>query len=298
MSTNHPLWIDLELPPWQRFIRDQSMPPATNRETGWLEHVVDSTTGKRFTLKVLRRSSSWQRALANNELRAHLAARDSSCVVLLMDAYLQGQNLVLVFPRLEETTFRFAHKTKNLLDVKKGFRCLCAGLESLHSLGLAHGDVSPNNIMRSPEMKQPLWIDLGLSRFVPACPPRPNCGTPGFIAPDDPTKCSLGTEPDMWAFGCLLGRALADVIPSESKLSLLLQRAGTVSELSVLFGTLQAKEGRTPAIATAMDLLGGLLQLDPSKRLRAPAALKHPFFTGAKERQALGELSATSANRR
>jgi serine/threonine protein kinase len=60
---------------------------------------------------------------------------------------------------------------------------IAQALAHLHDAGLAHGDVSPGNVLFT-EHGKPLLSDLGLSRMVGDGGARTAEGTPGFVAPD------------------------------------------------------------------------------------------------------------------
>ena len=60
---------------------------------------------------------------------------------------------------------------------------IAQALAHLHDSGLAHGDVSPGNVLFT-EHGKPLLSDLGLSRMVGDGGARTAEGTPGFVAPE------------------------------------------------------------------------------------------------------------------
>lgn len=80
-------------------------------------------------------------------------------------------------------------KFKNAQEIKDVFSRVCAAIEYLHSRGLAHGDISPGNIICDEGGKvfliDPFYTSLG-SQF--------RMGTPAYIAPEA-RQSRLASEP-------------------------------------------------------------------------------------------------------
>ena len=64
---------------------------------------------------------------------------------------------------------------------QESFDTLYDSLSLMHSFGIVHGDVKPENIMWSPSLKKNVFIDFGLSRVVKEKPGQKThtgfCGT-------------------------------------------------------------------------------------------------------------------------
>jgi uncharacterized membrane protein YgcG len=295
LLSDPPAWLANEQRPRHKFKRDVWALP-TRRETCRIELV--SLEGKPCVLKVYDLRPSWTLALANAELQVLLAARRLGLphVVRLMDVFIDdtvGPELVFVLPRLQGVDTRFARGIIDNVEVglrKLGvkFSQLLQGLAGLHAAGFAHGDVSPNNVMLDSDSGSLVWIDFGYSRVTSQCGPRKGCGTPGFIAPDSPTDCVTGTEPDIWALGCLLGRALADVVaslPGSSRWSAVcgvLARAGRDPDELACLPELIASAGAPglgeKAVFAGVCLVARLTESNGARRLTAAQALDDIFF--------------------
>ena len=194
LTTGHPAWLDTEPAPSSLYISHPYLIP-TSRNFCWMQPALHRHTKGRFMLKHLPLQKDWNIAMCNGEFRAHVRAAGVKHVVSLSDAFVLGRSLVLVFPLLDSVSFA---DYDNCKSVQEDFWQLCLGLASLHSAGLARGDISPNNTMRDPATGNLVWIDLGFARFVPSTAPRPYCGTPGFMSPDNSADCLLGTEPNRY----------------------------------------------------------------------------------------------------
>jgi hypothetical protein len=77
---------------------------------------------------------------------------------------------------------------------------LAQALERLHARGLAHGDLSPGNVLFAADGR-PMLSDLGVSRLLGITGPGPH-GTPGFVDP----ALGRGVDPragDVWSLAAL-----------------------------------------------------------------------------------------------
>lgn len=90
---------------------------------------------------------------------------------------------------------------------------LTRSVRRLHQAGLAHSDLSNNNVLISPKHGDCIIIDID-SLVVPNIFPPEVIGTRGYIAPEvlatlpldyhDPRRCRPGTQTDLYALGVLI----------------------------------------------------------------------------------------------
>ncbi|EEH53001.1 uncharacterized protein MICPUCDRAFT_21735, partial [Micromonas pusilla CCMP1545] len=179
------------------------------------------------------------------------------------------------------------------------FRQVLEGLDYAHSRGICHRNLHAGHVLLDPRAND------GEGRAVIAswASSRKNQWPVGNQSPL--RTCTYGTGVDVWAAGCvfaelLLGHSLfnkfayADGAQTLDQLLCVFKLFGTPTEetwpdaMSYRGWSPDAYPKWTPAPlstvfpnigACAADLLWRLMALDPSKRITARRALKHPYFT-------------------
>ena len=156
------------------------------------------------------------------------------------------------------------------------------GIEYMHSKGIIHRDIKPENLLLTNDNADAAikLSDFGFSekcgdeRKLTKC-----CGTPLYIAPEI-LLCGLykkgppyGLAADMWSAGILLYILLCGYPPFRGK---------TQSEQfrKVVEAPLDFPENRTWGTISqeAKDLVRKMLDRDPTVRITAQQALKHPWM--------------------
>jgi serine/threonine protein kinase len=85
-------------------------------------------------------------------------------------------------------------------EQQRMLRCIAEAIKSLHDLGISHGDVKMENILRD---KSGNWFlaDLGLARVGRSSV---QCGSKPYVAPEMVLNQEHGPEVDVWSLGVLL----------------------------------------------------------------------------------------------
>ncbi|XP_069601420.1 microtubule-associated serine/threonine-protein kinase 3-like [Ranitomeya imitator] len=149
------------------------------------------------------------------------------------------------------------------------------GVEYLHSYGVVHRDLKPDNLMITPAGHIKV-TDFGLSKVGLMIPKTNNfkesaediareyqdrefCGTPCYIAPEVILKEGYGRPIDWWAMGIILHEFLLGSIPFDGD---------TVNEVfkTVLYGDIVWECDRAPPL-DAQNLITELLRKNPVHRL-------------------------------
>ncbi|MFY1585802.1 serine/threonine-protein kinase [Micromonospora sp. WMMD734] len=94
---------------------------------------------------------------------------------------------------------------------------VAAGLTAIHAAGLAHGDLTPRNVLLSPF--GPKVIDFGLASLIEALDPTtgPSYGTPGWLAPERLAGFPPAQPADVYAWGILVGWAATGRLPVDPR---------------------------------------------------------------------------------
>ncbi|XP_051940504.1 calcium/calmodulin-dependent protein kinase type II delta 2 chain isoform X3 [Hippocampus zosterae] len=157
--------------------------------------------------------------------------------------------------------------------------CIQQILESVHHChvnGIVHRDLKPENLLLASKLKGAAvkLADFGLAIEVQGDQQAwfGFAGTPGYLSPEVLRKDPYGKPVDMWACGVILYILLVGYPPfwDEDQHRLYQQiKAGAYDFPSPEWDTV------TPE---AKDLINKMLTINPSKRITASEALKHPWI--------------------
>ncbi len=110
-------------------------------------------------------------------------------------------------------------KSNRILSEKQAIKItaqVCEGLTELHSQGLVHRDVNPNNILITTDGNA-IIIDYGIVRSFNQSKSADTVilGTPGYAAPEQFGFTQSDQRTDIYAVGVLLNVMLTGVLPNE-----------------------------------------------------------------------------------
>ncbi|KAI8340202.1 kinase-like domain-containing protein [Chlamydoabsidia padenii] len=146
-------------------------------------------------------NSSWEKALANSndqdqkyvalkrihatsspkrmahEIKIMKDLKGASCVSQLITAFREHENVFLVMPYFKHDDFKDCLRHMDLLDIKYYLKSLITALKHLHSQGVLHRDIKPNNFLYNMKTRSGMLIDFGLAQREndtrPPEPPKP-----------------------------------------------------------------------------------------------------------------------------
>jgi len=208
-----------------------------------------------------------------NVLRVRDAYQEQRSVLLVLD-YMDGGDLG---DKMKESALQAKEMAAYWMYQ------VCAAIQAMHTAGLIHRDVKPDNFMIANGILK--LSDFGLAMAVPQNGRMgQKCGTPAFMAPEQhelPHQRGYGPPVDAWAAGVILYMLLnggqhpflqGNQMNMDNLLNGRVPKKGKISCLSPVGGGKGTKEGE--------GLVTSLLMRDENKRLKPSEALKHPFLSG------------------
>jgi cyclin-dependent kinase 7 len=224
----------------------------------------------------------------------------------------KDQNLSLVLEHLPLGDLEGLWKNKSITysgaDIKAWSNMLCQAIWFCHANNVLHRDIKGNNLLIAADNTVKL-ADFGLARSFadPGANMTSNVITRFYRPPELLYGCKhYAGNVDMWSVGCVIAElALRQFfLPSETdlqQLAVIIDVFGTPTEESwpgvstlryyqppptrsaiKLPQPLMWWRGRLPLLGDdGIDLVRGMLAMDPQKRLTAEQALKHRYWTSA-----------------
>jgi len=165
---------------------------------------------------------------------------------------------------------------------------ILSAVEYLHDRSIAHRDIKPENILFNNERGDVKLADFGLSKFYDESTGLDSaCGTPAYSAPEISSNQVYRKSVDMWSVGCILYFILYGKPPfysdDESTICQLVSKGEWSFPSSTISTT--TRNHRTTTTTTTnhsesvQNLIRGLLERDPIKRLTVKQALNHDWIT-------------------
>lgn len=236
---------------------------------------------------------------------------DHPNIVKLNDVVHEEKKLTLVFEYLDEDLKKYIDENGGQipLETAKYFLYqLLAGVAFCHERKVLHRDLKPQNLLINKETLQLKLADFGLARAfgVPVRNFSNEVVTLWYRAPDVLLGSRKYSTPiDIWSAGCIFGEMMTGkaMFPGSNEadeLRLIFKALGTPNEKTwpEVVDLPDWKKYNFPNYApkklselvpglddeAGYDLLGKMLQYEPSKRITAAQALKHPFFDSLREK--------------
>eukprot|EP00672_Neobodo_designis_P028029 CAMPEP_0174835462 /NCGR_PEP_ID=MMETSP1114-20130205/5416_1 /TAXON_ID=312471 /ORGANISM="Neobodo designis, Strain CCAP 1951/1" /LENGTH=353 /DNA_ID=CAMNT_0016069411 /DNA_START=393 /DNA_END=1454 /DNA_ORIENTATION=+ len=238
-------------------------------------------TGRRFVAKVVSRQSGQQ---VDQDVRKeiHILRKVKHENVVRLEEILVSENnyYIILEPvmggDLLELLVKHYPDGMPRVDVHRVFSQIVSGVAQCHGVGVAHRDLKPENLLVTPDMRVKI-SDFGLSRLHRHSQhvaqtnemSETVTGTLAYLPPEMLQGPYDAFKGDMWSMGCILYALVTGRFPFGSAIGPALEHRILNTPIDPLPDTVD------PEVA---DLIHGLLQKDPEKRLTLPKVAAHPFL--------------------
>ena len=271
-----------------RVVRDYVIQrQIANGSTCVVFEAADCNSGKLFALKVMSREDMMQKGLMP-KIEREISVMRSIDHVNICKCYETFEQDDLIFLVLEHCPGDdllkrvLSGKMKNIGDVKHVFLQICHAVKYLHDMGIAHGDIKPENVLVDDHGLVKL-TDFGYCHTSYEGTNDDKSGTLLYAAPElfidgifRPMRA------DMWSLGVTLFSMATGQFPFPDG-----DDAYTVRQ--ILKGNLLFPREMNLDVK---NLVKKLLVLDPTRRLTIDEVLAEPFFESVMQTVKRSRLSS------
>ena len=188
-------------------------------------------------------------------------------IYIIME-YCAGSDL---FAYIEQRNFKLPEKRAAEI-----IRKLSSAVYYLHSFGIIHRDVKPENILMTDNTENVdiRLLDFGLSKIVRS---GEKCtepyGTLSYVSPEVLQDIPYDERCDLWSIGVITYLLLSGVLPFDDENNIKEIARKTVYEKTPFYPTLFQDVSKE-----AIDFVDKLLQKDPDKRMKMTELFVHPWM--------------------
>lgn len=222
-----------------------------------------------------------------NIMRIYEFFADSTYFYIIME-YIRGKDLMTYISQMKI----YSEELVSII-LKQLLSAVCY----LHSKQIVHRDIKPENIMIKDSRQsqgngqishgdlQLVLIDFGNSNYYSNCKLKSIVGTPYYISPEVLNE-NYTEKCDVWSCGIILYFMLYGYPPFKGK-----SMSETFSKImteDINFGN-----GTRIISEVSLDLLKKMLEKDPSNRISAEEAFKHPFLNQKKTEALLSQKTVS-----
>eukprot|EP00927_Polykrikos_kofoidii_P001000 TRINITY_DN10365_c0_g1_i1.p1 TRINITY_DN10365_c0_g1~~TRINITY_DN10365_c0_g1_i1.p1 ORF type:complete len:458 (-),score=77.91 TRINITY_DN10365_c0_g1_i1:312-1685(-) len=261
----------------------------------------NKSTGEWVAIKKMKQKHySWEECMKLREINS-LRKLIHPNIVKLKEVIRENDELHLVFEFMEANLYEHLKGRARALPESKVRNIMFQTLQGMHHVhkhGYFHRDMKPENLLVTGDTVK--LADFGLAREIRARPPFTDyVSTRWYRAPEVLLRNPVYNSPlDIWACGAIMAEvySLRPLFPGSSESDQLIKICsvvGTPTQQQWAEGhKLAAQIGfRWPQFVPTslqtlipmagkegIDIMNGMMQWDPAKRLSASRCLQHPFF--------------------
>ncbi|XP_020291838.1 serine/threonine-protein kinase BRSK2 isoform X2 [Pseudomyrmex gracilis] len=255
-------------------------------QTGLVKLGVHCVLGKKVAIKIINREKLSESVLMKVEREiAIMKLIDHPHVLGLSDVYENKKYLYLVLEHVSGgELFDYLVKKGRLTpkEARRFFRQIISALDFCHSHSICHRDLKPENLLLD-EKNNIKIADFGMASLQPAGSMlETSCGSPHYACPEVIRGEKYdGRKADVWSCGVILYALLVGALPfDDDNLRKLLEK--------VKRGLFYIPHFVPPE---CQNLLRGMIEVDPEKRLTLAEINRHVWVTAAGKGELELELS-------
>ncbi|XP_014483013.1 PREDICTED: serine/threonine-protein kinase BRSK2 [Dinoponera quadriceps] len=255
-------------------------------QTGLVKLGVHCVLGKKVAIKIINREKLSESVLMKVEREiAIMKLIDHPHVLGLSDVYENKKYLYLVLEHVSGgELFDYLVKKGRLTpkEARRFFRQIISALDFCHSHSICHRDLKPENLLLD-EKNNIKIADFGMASLQPAGSMlETSCGSPHYACPEVIRGEKYdGRKADVWSCGVILYALLVGALPfDDDNLRKLLEK--------VKRGLFYIPHFVPPE---CQNLLRGMIEVDPEKRLTLAAINRHVWVTASGKGELELELS-------
>jgi len=282
----------------------------------------DKKTGELLALKKIRLEAE-DEGIPSTAIReiSLLKQLQHPNIVRLYDVVHTEKKLTLVFEYLDQDLKKYLDSCVDGLEnqtIKSFLYQLLQGIAYCHQHRVLHRDLKPQNLLINLDGELKL-ADFGLARAfgIPVRNYTHEVVTLWYRAPDVLLGSRKYSTPvDIWSVGCIFAEMVngRPLFPGSSETDQLLKIFKTLGsptkkiwpaiadlpefkqiENMPIYPPQNLKKIVKKLDTTGLELLSRMLQFDPSKRISAEMAMKHPFFKDLKLQQKTISTASSSS---
>ena len=195
---------------------------------------------------------------------------ENSEYIFIVMEYLSGGDLG---NHLQVKNFTFTEKRASEIMFQ-----IANGLNYLHSYGVLHRDLKPDNIMLSDSSENATIkiMDFGLSKILaPQERVNDGFGTLSFVAPEVLIRQPYNKQIDIWSMGVILYYMLTGCLPFDDE-----NDSEEIIAKMIVFNEVAFPEKLWKTRSSdVIDIIGLCLIKNPDKRVTIDNYLLHPWIT-------------------
>ncbi|KAI0696323.1 kinase-like domain-containing protein [Cytidiella melzeri] len=196
------------------------------------------------------------------------------------------ERVVFVMDLMETDLFSVLSSAVPPSTVRRWIAQIALGIDALHAMGVIHRDIKPENILIIPGANKAFvritdftnaWVHEDPSESLKCWRhySKRYIGTKEYLAPEIYRREWYGIMVDWWALGCLVYDLLVGdaLFPDERAINFYItwQREGKSAQSYIAYRANFLDEDE-------IEMMAGLLALDPSKRFHLEHLEKQPYF--------------------